>query len=244
MSCPPAARRCSARQLRPTESPTQAAAARDRRPTTVPVPGTGFGSATRKVTTCCGSKPRSIALSVAKLRIVRPAPISRTSASATSPTTSVERRRAARAGRAARGVLERRQEVDRRSAQRRREAERDAGDHRDRHRERQHAEVDADLIDSRHRDRPRGDEDADAHHASSDPIAPPPSAIRRLSVSICWTIRQRLAPSASRIAISRWRPSARESIMFARFAQPISRTNATAPESASSAGRMLRTTCS
>ena len=48
------------------------------------------------VSTLSGRKPGSTACSRRKLRMRRPAPVSRTSDSATSPTTSADRNRAAR----------------------------------------------------------------------------------------------------------------------------------------------------
>ena len=55
-------------------------------------------------------------------------------------------------------------------------------------------------------------------------------------------IRARFAPSAVRIAISLDRAAARESRRFATFAQAINSTKATAPSSASKAGRTDPTT--
>jgi hypothetical protein len=69
------------------------------------------------------------------------------------------------------------------------------------------------------------------HCAITSPIAPPATASSRLSASSCRTTRQRPAPSAARIEISRDRPTARESIRFATFAHAIISTNPTAPSS-------------
>ena len=69
---------------------------------------------------------------------------------------------------------------------------------------------------------------------TSRPSAPPASDSRTLSVSSWRTMRPRAAPSAARIAISRWRPVARTSSRLATFAQAISSTKPTAPSSTSS----------
>ena len=51
----------------------------------------------------------------------------------------------------------------------------------------------------------------------------------KLSASNCLTMRKRLAPSASRTAISRVRATVRANCRFATFAQAMSKTNPTAP---------------
>ena len=58
------------------------------------------------------------------------------------------------------------------------------------------------------------------------------SAMRKLSVSICLTMRQRVAPSAPRIASSRARNAARPNCMFITFTQAMRRTTMTAPSMA------------
>ena len=85
---------------------------------------------------------------------------------------------------------------------------------------------------------------ASPHAATSNPATPPASATTRLSVSICCTTRERVAPTARRTDSSFWRPAARASSSVATFAQAISITNATAPSSTSSAGRTSPTNAS
>ena len=74
-------------------------------------------------------------------------------------------------------------------------------------------------------------------YASPKPSAPPTNARITLSVSICRTVRQRLAPSAVRIAISFCRAAARASSRFAIFAHAISNTNPTANSSTTNGRR-------
>ena len=62
--------------------------------------------------------------------------------------------------------------------------------------------------------------------ARNTPAAPPPSEMRRLSVSSCLTSRCRLAPTASRTAISRRRAVARASSRLARFTHASKSTSA------------------
>ena len=62
-----------------------------------------------------------------------------------------------------------------------------------------------------------------------------------LSTKNCRTSRPWLAPNAIRAAISRCRPTARDSRRFATLAQAISNTNPTATRSTSSAGLMYST---
>ena len=62
------------------------------------------------------------------------------------------------------------------------------------------------------------------HNAKRIPSAPPRHAMTTLSVSSCLTRRPRLAPSASRTAISRTRAVARESSSPATFAHAIAST--------------------
>jgi hypothetical protein len=72
-----------------------------------------------------------------------------------------------------------------------------------------------------------------SHTASSAPSAPPSRATTALSTSVCCTSRQRLAPTAARTLISRWRPVARASIRLATLAQAMSSTTPTMPISTS-----------
>ena len=65
-------------------------------------------------------------------------------------------------------------------------------------------------------------------NARSDPSAPPKNAISRLSVNNCRTMRQRVPPIASRMAISFCLAEALASRRFATFAHAISRTSPTA----------------
>ena len=57
----------------------------------------------------------------------------------------------------------------------------------------------------------------------------PISATRKLSVIICLTSRQRVAPSAPRMASSFARKAARPNCMFITFTHAISKTTTTAP---------------
>ena len=69
---------------------------------------------------------------------------------------------------------------------------------------------------------------APPHSATTTPAKPPSTARSTLSVKSCDKSRARLTPSASRIAISRRRLSARASSRFATLAQAMSSTiNAT-----------------
>ena len=63
----------------------------------------------------------------------------------------------------------------------------------------------------------------------ASPTTPLISDSSTLSTSSCRTMRQRLAPSETRTAISRDRCAARASSRLATLAQAISSTNATAP---------------
>ena len=76
------------------------------------------------------------------------------------------------------------------------------------------------------------------HWAPRIPSVPPKIASTRLSVSDCRTIRQRLAPSAARTAISRSRLEARERSRFDTFAQVIRSTKPTAPSKTARVGRI------
>ena len=67
------------------------------------------------------------------------------------------------------------------------------------------------------------------HQANATPAAPPNSASRLLSVSICCTRRLRLAPSVRRTAVSRWRVAALASRRLATLAQAISSTTPATP---------------
>ena len=77
--------------------------------------------------------------------------------------------------------------------------------------------------------------------ASRSPASAPPPAMTKLSASSWRTSRQRLPPSAARTASWRSRWDARTRSRFATLAQAISSTNATAPMSASRAGRTSAT---
>ncbi len=66
-------------------------------------------------------------------------------------------------------------------------------------------------------------------HASPIPIGALMSPISTASVSSWRTMRQRPAPSAARIDISRWRTEARASSRFATLAHAIRSTSVTAP---------------
>ena len=63
----------------------------------------------------------------------------------------------------------------------------------------------------------------------SEPAIAPKIATTRLSVSICLTSRQRVAPSAPRMASSFARKAARPNCMFITFTQAMSKTRMTAP---------------
>ena len=71
-------------------------------------------------------------------------------------------------------------------------------------------------------------------HATSTPTVPASSDTTRFSVSACRTRRVRLAPSAVRSENSLLRTVTRASVRFATFAQAISRTNPTEPNSSHS----------
>ena len=79
---------------------------------------------------------------------------------------------------------------------------------------------------------------------STMPSAPPATDSRTLSVSSCLMIRPRPAPIAERIAISRRRAVARTSSRFATLAQAMSRTKTTATLMTSRIGRTLLTNAS
>jgi hypothetical protein len=81
-------------------------------------------------------------------------------------------------------------------------------------------------------------------HASATPNTPPTNASSRLSTSSICTVRQRLEPSAERIASSRSRAAPRASKRLATLTQQISKTNPTAPPSSNKYGRMLPTSAS
>ena len=74
------------------------------------------------------------------------------------------------------------------------------------------------------------------HAASSTPKRPPPSESRTASVKSCRTMRARPLPSAARIANSRSRAAPRARSMLATLAQAMSSTMITAPSSASRTG--------
>ena len=80
-----------------------------------------------------------------------------------------------------------------------------------------------------------------AQRATNNPHEPPINARKVLSVSNCRISRQRLAPSAARVAISRCLVDARARRRLATVAQAISRTKPTAPNRTSNAGRTLPT---
>ncbi len=79
------------------------------------------------------------------------------------------------------------------------------------------------------------------HDASRRPSRPPTADSSTLSRSSRRTTCQRLAPSATRIVISRARSDARASSRLPTFAQEISSTSATAAVSTRSTGRTLPT---
>ena len=64
--------------------------------------------------------------------------------------------------------------------------------------------------------------------ARKTPSAPPQMESTRLSTRNCLTRRARVAPSAERMAISRWRRTAWLSSRFATLAQAMSSTKTTA----------------
>ena len=78
-------------------------------------------------------------------------------------------------------------------------------------------------------------------YASSSPAPALASESTTLSVSSCRTTRTRPAPSAARIVNSRVRPVARASSRLATLAHAISRTKPTAPSSTSRNGRTFPT---
>ena len=71
----------------------------------------------------------------------------------------------------------------------------------------------------------------DDHSPSTSPPTPPSRASTNPSLRSCRTIRQRLAPSARRSAISFRRAVARASSMFARFRHATNKTTTAIPSS-------------
>ncbi len=200
----------------------------------------------RIVTTFSGSNPGSTAVSFAKLRIMRPAPTSSVSASATSATTSADRnRRGRREAQSAARVRERADEIRGRATNRRDEAEDDARHDREQRGERQHATIDG------HRDRSAESSWAATPRAARSstrraghPSAPPMSDSSRLSVSSCWTMRRRSAPSAARSAISCCRRSATREHQVREIGAADQEDEANGAEQNESVGRMFSTICS
>ena len=82
--------------------------------------------------------------------------------------------------------------------------------------------------------------DCTTSQARNTPAAPPIADSSTLSVSSCRTMRQRLAPSASRIATSRRRAAAFDSSRFATLAHAI---NSTAPTTQPSSVATERSCC-
>ena len=82
------------------------------------------------------------------------------------------------------------------------------------------------------------------HAASPMPNAPPTDASKMLSASSCPMIRPGPAPIAARTANSREREVARASSRLAMFADAISSTNPTAPNSIHSSERTSETSWS
>ena len=81
-------------------------------------------------------------------------------------------------------------------------------------------------------------------YAATRPTTPAATARTRLSAMSCARIWPRLAPSATRSAISCRRPSARASSRLPTFAHAISRTTPTAPSISTSGCRVLPTSSS
>ena len=79
--------------------------------------------------------------------------------------------------------------------------------------------------------------------ASRTPIMPPMKERTILSVRSNCTSWPRLAPSACRTAISRWRVTPRARSRFATLAQAISKTNTTAPIKMRRIGRINSVSC-
>ena len=77
------------------------------------------------------------------------------------------------------------------------------------------------------------------HHAIATATAPPVRASSTASVSSCRMTRDRLAPMAMRMLISRRRAEPRASNRLARLAQAMSRTTATMTISTVSGSRIL-----
>ena len=90
----------------------------------------------------------------------------------------------------------------------------------------------------------RDESRATPQSAKSRPSRPPTHASSVLSVSNWRMMRARLAPSATRTAISRPRPAARASNRFATLAHAIKSTNPTAPSRTSKVGRKSPTNSS
>ena len=195
------------------------------------------GSDTSAVSTPCGSNPGSTRSRRYMLFMSRPAPASRTTASATSATTSalVSRRRPGVAAGAVSLSDSRRSIADpcRAGAIPKRTPVRS-----------ETSSVNASTEPSTFTGRMRGSTSypsaltaSAAQYASARPARPPRTASSTLSVRSCRRMRPRLAPSAARMAISRRRAAARTRSKLARFAQAMRRVKATAPSRTAIAGR-------
>ena len=198
------------------------------------------GSGAVKVTAFFGSKPGSTRWIAAKLRTMRPAPISSTSDSVTSLTT-----------RAVRSLFPRAPPVSvprsRSLSARLPRTARSAGASPNR-------SAATTVTTAANRNAPASSDTFSIRgrlagpsalitripcQARRRPSTVPAAASTRLSVSIWATMRPRPLPIAARTAISRPRSEARTRSRLAMLAQAISSTKPTAPSSASSAGRSV-----
>ena len=132
--------------------------------------------------------------------------------------------------RAARAVLQRRGHLRPRVLQDRDRAEQQAGDHRDREREEQHHRIDRDFVQPRQLRRLQVEQQLDAairqRRRRARRRSPRPAATPDIN---CQATCRASAPSASRMASSCWRASARTRNRLATFAQATSRTRPTVP---------------
>ena len=196
---------------------------------TVVVPGSASrGGSIQVVASPVRSKPGSHASSRAKLLVIRPAPMSSISASASSATTSVDRMRFA-----VPATVRWPFSAPLNAA---RHAWRAGADPKMPATTTERANVKATTRPSIDTSSSRGmlagasaTKTLVAATASSRPMAAPTSDSTRLSVTSCCTIRRRPAPSDARRANSESRPLARTRSRLATFAQAISRTKPTTP---------------
>jgi hypothetical protein len=121
-----------------------------------------------------------------------------------------------------------------RAVERRGQSEQDAGDDRDRQGEEQDVRVDPDFRGARQAARRGSQHQAGPPAGEQQADRGAPRDSRTLSVNNWRTTRQRSAPSAARMANSRFRAVERANSRLATLAQAMISTNPTAPTSSSS----------